>query len=209
MPYSYRQNKNEGGSLMRSKGDSGFTLVELLVVVAILGLLAVLAAPKVYAAFNSGRQSKVAHDLAAIQGALERHYADLTYYPVKLSDLVTRGYLTRGFRFKSPVTNQWYFYAVDDSRTSTSPHAYILAAPGIGKLADGLHRGGVLPEGLRSDWSAYAWKHEYSGRRLYLYAENDTTQLPTVPESGLPDSLEFYRTGCLPDTPGPCDVYTN
>jgi type II secretory pathway pseudopilin PulG len=183
-------------------------LVELVVVVAVLALLAVFAVPKAYDAINSSRQTKVAHDLVAIQGALERHYADLGYYPVKLNDLTAKGYLRRDFRFKSPA-NKWYFYAVDDTRTNTSPHAYILGAPGSGDLSDGLYRRAPLPEGFRSDWSTYAWKHEYSGRRLYLYNEGDTAQLPTVPEDALPASLELYRTGCLPDTPEPCDVYTN
>jgi Tfp pilus assembly protein PilE len=179
-------------------------LVELLVVVAVLALLAVFAVPAAYDAVTSSRQTKVAHDLVQIQGALERHYADLNYYPVKLNDLIDRGYLKRGYRFKTPA-NQWYFYAVDDTRTGTSPHAYILAAPGGAKQADGLHRSGPVPVGFRSDWSTYAWKSEYSGRRLYLYYENDINQIPTVPESNLPDSLASYRVGCN----SPCDVFTN
>lgn len=73
--------------------ERGFTLVELLVAVAIAALLLAIAVPKVMAASNRSKEAAVERDLKNIHDALEGHYTDLGYYPNKLGDLVKWGYL--------------------------------------------------------------------------------------------------------------------
>lgn len=59
----------------------GFTLIELVVVVAILGILAVVATPKVLGAIENARTSSYKSTAKQIQVGLERYSADNGEYP--------------------------------------------------------------------------------------------------------------------------------
>lgn len=65
----------------RVRPDEGFTLVELLVVLAIIGLVAALAAPQVLRYLGSARVSTTQSQLKAIGSALELYYLDVGSYP--------------------------------------------------------------------------------------------------------------------------------
>ncbi|HWI65519.1 MAG TPA: prepilin-type N-terminal cleavage/methylation domain-containing protein [Symbiobacteriaceae bacterium] len=59
----------------------GFTLIELVVVVAILGLLAVIVTPKVLGAIDNAKESGNMTGAKQIQVGLERIYAEKGGYP--------------------------------------------------------------------------------------------------------------------------------
>lgn len=59
----------------------GFSLVELLVVVAVLALLAALVGPPVLAAIERGRVGRVVADLRTVEVALEAYRTDHGHYP--------------------------------------------------------------------------------------------------------------------------------
>jgi len=61
---------------MYRKSEKGFSLIELLVAVAILGLLAGLVVPRVIAAVNHARTNADAANVALIQAALDRMAID-------------------------------------------------------------------------------------------------------------------------------------
>lgn len=75
------------------KNASGFTLIEVMVVVVILGILAALIVPKIMSRPEQARMVKVKQDLLAIQSALDLYKLDNGRYPSTdqgLSALVTK-----------------------------------------------------------------------------------------------------------------------
>lgn len=176
----------------RKCGTQGFTLIEVLITVAILSLVTLVAAPKVHAAMLTSQQSREAGDLRQIDQALDRHYNDLGYYPNKLNDLTKRGYVRQGFRFRSPVNNLPYFYAVDDNRDGKQPQQYVLGKPAqpMGSRHV-LPRSGPLPAGRDPSYRAWAWHYFTdlsSGFELLTEDGSDT-----LPMAQIPTSLSGYH----------------
>lgn len=193
---------------MSRRGAAGYTLVEMLVACAILALLALIAMPRIMVAVDRGKQARVEADLRTIQDALERHYLDYGYYPVKLSDLTARGYLRRTTSFRSPVSGYWYFYAVDDNTGSprTRARAYILGAPprDAGTYY-ALYPGRPLPQGINPNNRLLAWKYYSAGAGLAVFASDDADHPMDPP----PSTLETFRLSCRADSTVPCDLRTN
>lgn len=92
-------------------GQKGFTLIELLVVVAILGILAGIAVPRVMDAIDSARSRRAEADMTTLRDALERFYLDYGVFPPNLGVLTDKAYLDPNFKFKNSYGN-YYFYAV-------------------------------------------------------------------------------------------------
>ncbi len=69
----------------------GFTLVELLVVVAIIGLLSTLAVVALGSARQKARDAKRLSDIKQVQTALELYFSDNNTYPVVAAAGVTLG----------------------------------------------------------------------------------------------------------------------
>ena len=63
------------------KKASGFTLIEVMVVVVILGILAAIIVPKIMSRPEQARTVKVRQDLLAIQSALDLYKLDNGMYP--------------------------------------------------------------------------------------------------------------------------------
>jgi len=96
-------------------GQKGFTLIELLVVVAILGILAGIAAPRVLDAINNARERKAEADLVVIRDALERFYLDYAVFPPNLQWLVEGDYLDPNTTFTNSYNNVYtYVICLDD-----------------------------------------------------------------------------------------------
>lgn len=87
----------------RSRGVQGYTLIELLIVVTIIGILATLAAPTYQASAIKAREAALRQDLFSLRDVLDQHRADQGKYPASLQALVASGYL-RAIP-KDPFTN--------------------------------------------------------------------------------------------------------
>jgi len=61
--------------------NHGFTLIELMVVIAIIGLLALMVVPRLTGAMDRAKRTKAMADIHEIQTALDRYYLDNGYYP--------------------------------------------------------------------------------------------------------------------------------
>ncbi|HTL62249.1 MAG TPA: prepilin-type N-terminal cleavage/methylation domain-containing protein [Nitrospira sp.] len=87
----------------RLAGADGFTLIELMIVVSIVGILATLAAPSYQASVLKAREAALRQDLFTLRDVLDQHRADQGKYPSSLQALVGAGYL-RAIP-KDPFTN--------------------------------------------------------------------------------------------------------
>ena len=67
--------------MRKSKQRAGFTLVEILVVISIIGLLAGLALPVVGGALNAAKKAKVAAMAQQIRTALQQFQTEYGYFP--------------------------------------------------------------------------------------------------------------------------------
>ncbi|HHV63075.1 MAG TPA: prepilin-type N-terminal cleavage/methylation domain-containing protein [Firmicutes bacterium] len=82
-----RITKKVKGIFGRIKGERGFTLVELLIVLAIIGVLASIAVPSITKAVNSAKEKACQANIMAIEAAAHLYYVDNNTYPAKVEDL--------------------------------------------------------------------------------------------------------------------------
>ncbi|MEO5956026.1 MAG: prepilin-type N-terminal cleavage/methylation domain-containing protein [Nitrospiraceae bacterium] len=75
------------------RGLDGFTMIELMIVVSIIGILATLAAPTYQASVVKAREAALRQDLSTLRDVLDQHKADQGKYPPSLSAMVGTGYL--------------------------------------------------------------------------------------------------------------------
>lgn len=72
---------------------TGFTVIELLVVMAALALLVALAAPRYTAHVDRAREVTLRHNLAGMRSAIEAFRADRGRDPTNLAELIEARYL--------------------------------------------------------------------------------------------------------------------
>jgi type II secretion system protein G len=63
-----------------TRNQSGFTLVELLIVVAIIGIIAAIAIPNLLSAIQRGKQKRTMGDIKTLGTALEAYQTDANVY---------------------------------------------------------------------------------------------------------------------------------
>jgi general secretion pathway protein G len=73
----------------------GFTLIELIIVVAIIGILATIAVPAMRTAPQRAREAALKEDLFTMRSAIDQFHADRGRWPTGLDELVSMGYLRR------------------------------------------------------------------------------------------------------------------
>lgn len=75
------------------KAQGGFTMIELLVALAIIGLLVSVAAPRYFGNVDRTKEDVLREDLYVLRNALDHFYSDRNVYPATLDDLVKERYL--------------------------------------------------------------------------------------------------------------------
>ena len=71
----------------------GFTLVELMVVLTIIGLLISIVVPDYVGRTRRAEEAVLKQNLASFRDTIDKYYGDTGRYPDSLEDLVTKKYL--------------------------------------------------------------------------------------------------------------------
>jgi general secretion pathway protein G len=80
-------------SKIARRGQRGFTLIELMIVMAIIVILASIAAAHILPARERAKEAAMHSDLRAMRDAIDHYTVDKEAAPSSLDDLVSAGYL--------------------------------------------------------------------------------------------------------------------
>jgi type II secretion system protein G len=121
----------------------GFTLIELIVVMAIVALLVSIAAPRYLQSLDRAREASLRSNLQVMRHAIDQYTADRGRYPDSLQDLVNARYLRQ--LPEDPVTQQrdsWVLLAPAPDSVITG-QLWDVRSGAAGRSLDG---------GLYADW---------------------------------------------------------
>ncbi|MGO9546071.1 MAG: type II secretion system protein [Rhodomicrobium sp.] len=75
------------------RGSHGFTLIEMVIVLAIIGILASIVAPLIMSALTRAREATLQQDLKVMRKLIDDYYGDKGVFPPSLQALAEKGYL--------------------------------------------------------------------------------------------------------------------
>jgi general secretion pathway protein G len=75
------------------RGRRGFTLIEMLIVMAIVALMLTIALPRYFGSLDKAKDVALQENLKVVRVTLDKFYADKGRYPDTLNELVEQKYL--------------------------------------------------------------------------------------------------------------------
>jgi len=136
------------------RGEKGFTLIEVLIVMVILGLLAALVAPRMFGKVGKSRQKAAKAQIALFETALDTYRLDVGKYPTTEQGL-------EALREKPEDAERWDGpYLPKEIPTDPWGHAYVYRSPGENGEFDIISLGGDGKEGGEGeDEDVVSWKN--------------------------------------------------
>ena len=114
----------------RASRQAGFTLLELLITCAVIGIVANIAIPGLYAALYRAKATKIIEDYNLVRSTAHQHYADFGYFPPETATAVEPPQLSQYLLGRMTWTHEDYEYDwelwEDDSGNPTQPSTGVL-----------------------------------------------------------------------------------
>ncbi|HTB21152.1 MAG TPA: type II secretion system protein [bacterium] len=155
-----------------AKKQNGFTLVELMIVVAIIGILAAVAIPKFAQMLEKSREGATKGNIGALKSAVSNYYADQQgNYPQ--TDLDTSTW------YSGPVGSQSSYPgfvpqymdvvpAVKVTAQNTVNTVYQTGGPGVGSSAAAVTTGVWSNPAFATDSTGFGWKYDNTSGELWV-----------------------------------------
>jgi general secretion pathway protein G len=121
-----------------STRESGFTLVELMVVMLIIGVLAAIAIPSYISSIKNAKEAVLKEDLHVLRNAIDSYTMDKAKAPQSLDDLVQTGYLKTIPKDPMTHSNETWVTTTDDSLQSIDQ-----TEPGVNDVHSGSQEVGL------------------------------------------------------------------
>jgi len=151
----------------------GFTLVELMIVVAIIGILAAVAIPKFAQMLEKSREGATKGNLAALKSAINNYYADQQgHYPQTNLNTATWSMTVGGSTTTYPAFMPNYIDQVSPVKvtaaSSFNASAYQNGGPGIGSSANAITTGVWSSPGFASNTTGTGWKYDNTAGTIWV-----------------------------------------
>lgn len=104
--------------LKKLQGNAGFTLLEVLAVVALLGVLGAMLLPSLDGAANRAKNARLESDLATVDNAILLYKMDNGTCPATLEELVDE-YIAKGKEFKDASGTELVYTPAGDKLSYT------------------------------------------------------------------------------------------
>lgn len=170
----------------RLKGEAGFTLIEILIVIIVLGILAMVIVPQITVSTSDAKLSTLQTDLSAIRSTIETYYAQHgNTYPGQTSSAAGTEVTTAADAQTSMVA-QLNKYTNDSGqvssvKNSTFPYGPYIKGPSLPANPFSLTKGVVCSETASIDAARAAvstgtagWKYHFKTGVFYA---NDADRL--------------------------------
>ncbi|MBY0468416.1 MAG: prepilin-type N-terminal cleavage/methylation domain-containing protein [Burkholderiaceae bacterium] len=110
-------------TLVGRRRATGFTLIEMMVVMAIVATLLTLALPRYFHSVERSREAVLKQDLRIMRDAIDKYFSDRGRYPPTLQELAEKRYLRQ----------------VPPDPVTDSASTWITLPPPEGELRDGVY----------------------------------------------------------------------
>jgi general secretion pathway protein G len=100
---------------LAGRGEDGFTLIELMIVIVVIGVLATIAIPNYISSLKSSKEAVLKEDLHVLRQQIDAYTNDKEKAPQALDDLVTAGYMKTIPEDPMTHSNTTWVTTTDDS----------------------------------------------------------------------------------------------